>query len=163
MQSAKAIGDAAGGTDTDWANCRENDAPTLTSSGTKSRSGITRVHDLPRCYARRLARRSRPAVRVRILAEEGFVHCSPDEAVTLAVVNAFYRDTPRSAHGAAHRRTQARRHSPLGGRLPGASSGVAPGTLFPHVYGRINRDAVEGMMEVHRDADGRAVELAVWS
>jgi uncharacterized protein (DUF952 family) len=35
--------------------------------------------------------------------------------------------------------------------------------LFPHVYGRINRDAVEGMMEIHRDADGRAVELAVWS
>ena len=28
------------------------------------------------------------------LSDEGFVHCSPDEAVTLAVVNGFYRDTP---------------------------------------------------------------------
>ncbi|PNG16445.1 DUF952 domain-containing protein [Streptomyces cahuitamycinicus] len=26
------------------------------------------------------------------LADEGFVHCSPDEATTVAVVNAFYRD-----------------------------------------------------------------------
>lgn len=29
------------------------------------------------------------------LAEDGFVHCSPDEATTLSVVNAFYRDAPR--------------------------------------------------------------------
>ncbi len=28
------------------------------------------------------------------LSEDGFVHCSPDEAVTLAVANSFYRDTP---------------------------------------------------------------------
>lgn len=26
--------------------------------------------------------------------------------------------------------------------------GVAPDILFPHVYGRVNRDAVEGMMEI---------------
>lgn len=26
-------------------------------------------------------------------AEEGFIHCSPDEPVTLAVASAFYRDT----------------------------------------------------------------------
>jgi uncharacterized protein (DUF952 family) len=42
-------------------------------------------------------------------------------------------------------------------------SGVAPDVLFPHVYGRINRDAVQGMMEVQRDADGHAIGLAVWS
>ena len=28
------------------------------------------------------------------LSEEGFVHCSPDEAVTLAVASAFHHDTP---------------------------------------------------------------------
>ena len=32
VQGAKAIGDAAGGTGTDWANCRKNDAPILTSN-----------------------------------------------------------------------------------------------------------------------------------
>lgn len=29
------------------------------------------------------------------LAEDGFVHCSPDAETTLAVVNAFYRTGPR--------------------------------------------------------------------
>jgi uncharacterized protein (DUF952 family) len=48
---------------------------------------------------------------------------------------------------------------PLGGSHPGAT----PDTLFPHVYGRINRDAAQGMMEVQRDTDGHAVVLAVWS
>jgi uncharacterized protein (DUF952 family) len=28
------------------------------------------------------------------LTDEGFVHCSPDEAITLVVASAFYRDTP---------------------------------------------------------------------
>jgi uncharacterized protein (DUF952 family) len=41
--------------------------------------------------------------------------------------------------------------------------GVAPDTLFPHVYGRINRDAVEGVMGVQRDADGCAVGFTVWT
>jgi uncharacterized protein (DUF952 family) len=97
------------------------------------------------------------------LAEEGFVHCSPDESVTLAVVSAFYRDTRGPLMVLLideHKldvvvRWEAASPVPL--------RGVTAGTLFPHVYGRINRDAVEGMMEVHRDADGRAVELAVWS
>ncbi len=41
--------------------------------------------------------------------------------------------------------------------------GVAADTLFPHVYGRINRDAVERMMEVRRDTDNRAVGLVAWT
>jgi uncharacterized protein (DUF952 family) len=35
--------------------------------------------------------------------------------------------------------------------------------LFPHVYGRINRSAVAGMMEVQWDDGGKAVGLALWS
>jgi hypothetical protein len=31
------------------------------------------------------------------------------------------------------------------------------------VYGRINRSAVAGMLEVERDADGRAVRMSAWS
>ena len=45
---------------------------------------------------------------------------------------------------------------------PVPPTGVAPDTLFPHVYGTINRDAVEGMMEVQRNTDGHAAGLAVW-
>src|SRR4051794_21851098 len=55
------------------------------------------------------------------LSEEGFVHCSPDEAVTLAVASAFYRDV-WAAHGTAHRRAQARRPGPLGSRRPCGAS-----------------------------------------
>jgi len=97
------------------------------------------------------------------LAEDGFVHCSPDEAVTLAVVSAFYRDTPGPLMVLLideHKLDVVVRWEAAS---PVPPPGVAPGTLFPHVYGRINRDAVEGMMEIHRDADGRAVELAAWS
>jgi uncharacterized protein (DUF952 family) len=97
------------------------------------------------------------------LSDEGFVHCSPDEAVTLVVANAFYCDVPGplmalliDEHKLDVRvRWEAADPAPL--------PAVVPGTLFPHVYGRINRDAVEGMMEIERDGEGRAVGLAVWS
>ena len=97
------------------------------------------------------------------LAEDGFIHCSPDEAITLAVVNAFYRDAPSQLIVLLideHKLDVVVRWEAASPMPP---PGVAAGTVFPHVYGCINRDAVEGMMEIYRDADGHAVELAVWS
>jgi uncharacterized protein (DUF952 family) len=58
------------------------------------------------------------------LAEEGFVHCSPDEETTLAVVNAFYRSAPRPLpalildEGRLTARLEGRRRSPR--RRPGS-------------------------------------------
>jgi uncharacterized protein (DUF952 family) len=43
----------------------------------------------------------------------------------------------------------------------GAASRRRPRHFVPARHGRINRDAVEGMMEIQRDADGRAAGLAV--
>jgi uncharacterized protein (DUF952 family) len=99
----------------------------------------------------------------RTLADEGFVHCSPDESTALAVADAFYRgavgplmvlmidekvlDSPVRWETAA---------SPV-------PPGSRPGTLFPHVYGHINRSAVTGMLEVRRDEEGHAIGLAIWS
>ncbi|MCA1693246.1 MAG: DUF952 domain-containing protein [Actinobacteria bacterium] len=97
------------------------------------------------------------------LSEEGFVHCSPDEAVTLAVANAFYRDTPGSLTALLideHKLDVIVRWEAASQVPP---PGVAPDTLFPHVYGRINRDAVKRMMELQRDTDGHAVGLVVWT
>ncbi|HEY3895122.1 MAG TPA: DUF952 domain-containing protein [Pseudonocardiaceae bacterium] len=97
------------------------------------------------------------------LAEEGFIHCSPDEASTLAVASAFYRDAPGPLivlRIDEHKLDVVVRWEAASPMPP---LGVAADTVFPHVYGPINRDAVDGMMEVHRDADGHAVELAVWS
>ncbi|MEV4439015.1 DUF952 domain-containing protein [Streptomyces sp. NPDC049577] len=97
------------------------------------------------------------------LDEEGFVHCSPDEATTLAVATAFYRDVPGPLMALLideHRLDVMVRWEAAAGSPP---PGVPPETLFPHVYGRITRDAVRGMMEIERSADGTATGLAVWS
>lgn len=97
------------------------------------------------------------------LAREGFVHCSPDEATTLAVANAFYRDTagPLMALLIDERLLDA--EVVWEDPDPAPPAGAPPGTRFPHVYGRVNRGAVAGMMEVRRDADGEARSLALWS
>ncbi|MYS09909.1 DUF952 domain-containing protein [Streptomyces sp. SID6041] len=84
------------------------------------------------------------------LAAEGFVHCSPDEAAALLIADSHYRDVP----------------GPLlvlvidEGRLAAEVRREGSGaTLFPHVYGPIEREAVTGVLEVRRDAEGRAREL----
>jgi uncharacterized protein (DUF952 family) len=97
------------------------------------------------------------------LAQDGFVHCSPDEPVALAVASAFHRETPGPLmlllidEHKLDAVVQWEAASPV--PLPG----VASDALFPHIYGRLNRDAVEGMMEIQRDAEGHAVGLALWS
>ncbi|MFG3491043.1 DUF952 domain-containing protein [Streptomyces sp. NPDC047972] len=84
------------------------------------------------------------------LAAEGFVHCSPDEAAALVIADTRYRDVP----------------GPLlvlvidEGRLAAEVRREGAGaTLFPHVYGPIEREAVTAVLEVRRNADGRAREL----
>ncbi|MDN3293458.1 DUF952 domain-containing protein [Streptomyces ficellus] len=81
------------------------------------------------------------------LAAEGFVHCSPDEETALAIADAHYRETA----------------GPLlvlrvdGERLTAEVRREGP---YPHVYGPIDRAAVTEVLEVRRDADGRATGLA---
>lgn len=97
------------------------------------------------------------------LATEGFVHCSPDEATALAVADAFYREAvgPLMTLMIDEEKldVMVRWEEPS----PSPPPGAATGTLFPHVYGRINRTAVVGMLEVRRDEEGRAHSLALWS
>ncbi|WP_419993768.1 DUF952 domain-containing protein [Streptomyces boninensis] len=106
------------------------------------------------------------------LAEAGFVHCAPDEATSLAVADTAYRGAPGplmvlmiDEHALDARISWEAADGAEGAE--GAEGAPPPGipaeTLFPHVYGRINRTAVVGMLEVRRDARGRAVELGVWS
>ncbi|OKJ53649.1 hypothetical protein AMK27_30290 [Streptomyces sp. CB02009] len=85
------------------------------------------------------------------LAAEGFVHCSPDEAAALVIADTRYRDVrgPLLVLVIDEER--------LAGEVRWEGSG---GTLFPHVYGPVERDAVASVLEVRRDADGRARELA---
>ncbi|MER6324407.1 DUF952 domain-containing protein [Streptomyces coelicoflavus] len=93
------------------------------------------------------------------LTTDGFVHCSPDEATTLAVVNAFYRDATRPLVALLldEDRLTARcvREAPE----PVPPPGVAAGTLFPHVFGPLDREAVQRVLEVRWDDGGRATGL----
>ncbi|MFC9339131.1 DUF952 domain-containing protein [Streptomyces sp. NPDC057020] len=85
------------------------------------------------------------------LAAEGFVHCSPDEAAALVIADTRYRNVPGPLLVLVIDEER------LAGEVRWEGSG---GTLFPHVYGPVERDAVASVLEVRRDADGRARELA---
>ncbi|MER6344959.1 DUF952 domain-containing protein [Streptomyces sp. NPDC001595] len=94
------------------------------------------------------------------LAEEGFVHCAPDEEVALAVVNAFYRTAPRpllALHIDEARLTARCVHEAA---APAPPPGVPEGTLFPHVFGPLDRDAVVRVQRVTWDEEDRAAGLA---
>lgn len=88
------------------------------------------------------------------LASEGFVHCSADEASALAIADAHYR----AARGPLL--VLVIDESRLTGEVRWEES---RDTLFPHVHGPIERAAVTTLLEVRRDADGRARELIPWA
>jgi uncharacterized protein (DUF952 family) len=93
------------------------------------------------------------------LAEDGFVHCSPDEETTLTVVNAFYRTAPRPLLALLLDENRLTAKCVWEAAVPAPPPGVAASTLFPHVFGPINRDAVERVLEVRWDQEGRATGL----
>jgi uncharacterized protein (DUF952 family) len=78
---------------------------------------------------------------------EGFVHCTDGDDEMLAVANRFYAAEP--------------------GAFVVLDLDLAlldapwrfddPGSLYPHVYGPLRRDAVRGVRPVLRDAAGRFV------
>ncbi|MFJ1808794.1 MULTISPECIES: DUF952 domain-containing protein [unclassified Streptomyces] len=93
------------------------------------------------------------------LAEEGFVHCSPDEETTLAVVNAFYRTGPRPLLALVVDEERLTARCEWEAAAPSPPPGVAAGTLFPHVFGPVDRDAVTRVLEVRWDEQGTATGL----
>ncbi|MEV7283059.1 DUF952 domain-containing protein [Streptomyces sp. NPDC093252] len=96
------------------------------------------------------------------LAADGFVHCSPDEESTLAVATAFYGQTPGPL--LALLIDERRLDAPVRWEAadPEPPPGVPPATLFPHLYGPVDRDAVEEVRQIVRDEEGRATGLATW-
>ncbi|MBB5937454.1 DUF952 domain-containing protein [Streptomyces zagrosensis] len=99
----------------------------------------------------------------RSLSDDGFVHCSPNEATTLAVATARFRYTIGPLMALLIDESKLDAMVRWEAADPEPPPGVPPSTQFPHVYGHINRTAVAGMMEIKRDEDGRAVSLGPWS
>lgn len=93
------------------------------------------------------------------LAGEGFVHCSPDEATTLAVVNAFYRTARRPLLALLLDEERLTATVQWEEPVPVAPPGVSEDVRFPHVFGPLDRDAVVRIMEVRWDEEGRATGL----
>ncbi|MFE5513888.1 DUF952 domain-containing protein [Streptomyces sp. NPDC056529] len=96
------------------------------------------------------------------LAEEGFVHCAPDEATALAVVNAFYRSSPRPLLALVLDEDRLSARTEREAADPAPPPGVPDGTLFPHVFGPLDREAVERILEITWDGEGRATGMAPW-
>ena len=97
------------------------------------------------------------------LQTEHFVHCSPDVATTLAVVNAFYRDAPRPLLALLIDESLLTAPCVFEAAAPTPPPGVSDETLFPHVFGPVNRDAVTGFLQVEWDAEGQAAALTQWT
>jgi uncharacterized protein len=89
----------------------------------------------------------------------GFVHASPDEPTVLAVANALYSDVtgPLVALEVAESRLSAPVRYEAADPAP--PPGVPDSTLFPHVYGPVEKAAVTGVRYLRRDHDGRYLSL----
>lgn len=98
-------------------------------------------------------------IRSPTLETEGFVHCSPDIATTIAVGNTLYRDADGPMVAVeldpAKLDCEVRWEAPA----PAPPAGVAPDVLFPHVFGPLNRDAIVGVRYARRDMIGYYVDF----
>lgn len=75
------------------------------------------------------------------LAVEGFIHCTAEPEMLVQVANRFYRDAPGPFIIACI--ALERLHAEVRWE-------AADGHLFPHLYGALNRDAVEGLLPFPR-------------
>jgi uncharacterized protein (DUF952 family) len=91
------------------------------------------------------------------LQSEGFIHCSTSAQV-LQVANAFYRDVPHLVLLCIEPEklsTDLKWEAPV---HPSAHADApSDSQLFPHVYGTINLDAVEAVVDFPQDENGFSV------
>jgi uncharacterized protein (DUF952 family) len=77
-------------------------------------------------------------------AREGFIHTTHQPDEVLAVANRYYRNDPRP-YLLVHIDVS---------KVRAPITIEDPGGRYPHIYGPLNRDAVVGVTDVARDADG---------
>lgn len=80
---------------------------------------------------------------------EGFIHCTIGDAELIAAANRFYVEDPRSF--LVLTLDPARITSPV--------TIEDPRSVFPHIFGPLNRDAVIGTRRMSRDAGGTFLSI----
>jgi uncharacterized protein (DUF952 family) len=78
------------------------------------------------------------------LATEGFIHCTDGAANMVATANRHYRDDPRAFVVLTIELD----------RVTSPWRVEDPGRIYPHVFGPIDRAAIDGVVAAPRDADG---------
>ena len=84
--------------------------------------------------------------RVASLVEEGFIHCSKDEAQMLGVANRLFKGLVNVLvlEVDTERLTSPVKHEPS-----------RSGEVYPHIYGPLNADAVVRVARLLADAQGK--------
>lgn len=100
-----------------------------------------------------LAQRGSGVYAADSLAREGFIHCSPSHDALLRVANSFYFEQPGDWVVLVIRESAVQ---------PEVRWEAADGTLFPHIYGALNLDAVVDVKPFPRTRDGRFVLPVEW-
>ena len=91
-----------------------------------------------------------PEYRPEAYAADGFIHCTDGEINLLSVANTYYQSDPRP-------------HVVLvlnPGRVTAPIKYEDPDSIYPHIYGPLNRDAVVDVRHAVRLADGSFVGIA---
>ena len=88
-----------------------------------------------------------------------FVHAAPDEQTTLAVANALYRRTGEPLLALALDESVLSAPVRYEAGHPAPPPGVPAGTMFPHVYGPVEKAAVTEIRYLRCDPAGRFTAL----
>lgn len=99
--------------------------------------------------------RTRSHYRAPSLDSEGFIHCSTRDQI-LRVANDFYRGQPALLLLCID---ENRLGAPLVWEAPahpksGTAEKIADDSVFPHLYGALNLDAVKGVFDFHEAGSG---------
>jgi uncharacterized protein (DUF952 family) len=116
-------------------------------------------HLVPQSYhiAQSPAEPYRPAT----FAEEGFIHCTAEPEVLLEIANLYFTGLDELL--LVYTIDEERLTSPLKYEPPAQVAGAedqpgpADDTLFPHIYGPLNREAILEVGALKRDSAGRWV------
>lgn len=93
--------------------------------------------------------------RPEALEQDGFIHCTIEPETLLTIANAFYKNTPGPfvvlVIDPARVTAEVKYEPPL---PPPPPDHPLARTLFPHIYGPLNRDAIVAVRAARRAEDG---------